>query len=255
LPDSAAADGYPAVMADRSADRTTGDGIAPSGAASPPAASPPAAAPRPLLERRDRGATRAALIEAGRTALLTDGFARLSSRRVADLAGVPVSQIHYHFGSMQQLVLAILADQNERLLERQARMFATSDPLWRQWEQACEFLEADLASGYVRILQEMVAAGWSDSEVAASVRTLLGGWYGLLADVARRDRDELGGLGPFTPEEVSALMGLPFLGAEAMLLLGFTESELPIRSALRKIGDVFRMMERGSDGDGDGPDA
>ena len=38
-------------------------------------------------------------------------------------------------------------------------------------------------------------------------------------------------------------MGLPFLGAESIILLGFTESELPARSALRKLGDVIRTRE------------
>ena len=45
----------------------------------------------------------------------------------------------------------------------------------------------------------MIAAGWSDAEVAAAVRELLGGWYRLLADVARREAERMGGLGPFTP--------------------------------------------------------
>ena len=36
--------------------------------------------------------------------------------------------------------------------------------------------------------------------------------------------------------EVAALMGLPFLGAESVILLGFPESVLPARSALRKLG-------------------
>jgi len=144
-------------------------------------------------------------------------------------------------------VLAVLAAQNERLLERQASMYAGPEPLWRQWERACEFLETDLESGYVRILQELIAAGWSDPELAASVRELLAGWYGLLTEVARREAELTGALGPFTPEETAALMGLPFLGAEAMILLGFTEAELPARSALRKIGDVIRGAEEGRD--------
>lgn len=236
-------DRYPAVMDDRPAGRTPGDGH---GAPT---------TTRPLLERREPGATRAAIVEAGRIALLKDGFARLSGRRVAELAGVPVSQIHYHFGSMQQLVLAILEDQNQRLLARQAALFATPEPLSRQWERACEFLETDLDSGYVRILQEMIAAGWSDPEVAEAVRALLGGWYRLLADVARRESERLGDLGPFTPEEVSALMGIPFMGAEAMILLGFAESELPIRSALRKVGNMFRMLEAGQSTGTGRPDA
>ena len=69
-----------------------------------------------------------------------------------------------------QLILAVLAAENERLLERQRAMFDAPEPLWVRWELACDFLDTDVASGYVRILQEMIAAGWSDAEVAASVR-------------------------------------------------------------------------------------
>ncbi len=199
-------------------------------------------------ERRVRASaeTRARILDAARACLLSDGYANLSTRRVADAADVPLSQIHYYFGSKQELILAVLAAQNERLLDRQAEMFASEEPLWRQWERACDFLEADLESGYVRVLQEMIAAGWSDPLLAASVREQLGGWFRLLADVARREEARRGALGPFTPEEVSALMGLPFLGAEAAILLGFDEAELPSRSALRKIGALLRGLERPS---------
>ncbi len=181
-----------------------------------------------------------AILEAARTCLLADGYARLSTRRVAEAAGVPLSQIHYHFGSKQQLILAVLAAQNERLLERQAQMYAGPEPLWVRWNRACDFLEVDLASGYVRILQEMIAAGWSDPALAREVRQLIGAWHRLLADVARREAERGGNLGSFTPEEIAALMAMPFLGAEAAILLGFSEQELPARSALRKVGEMLR---------------
>ncbi|HET9347458.1 MAG TPA: TetR/AcrR family transcriptional regulator [Candidatus Limnocylindrales bacterium] len=193
--------------------------------------------------RRDGADTRATILAAARSALLQDGYAKLSTRRVADVADVPLSQIHYHFGSKQQLILAVLDAENARLLERQAEMYAGPEPLWRQWERACEFLDADLESGYVRILQEMIAAGWSDPEVAAAVRRMVGGWFGLLAAVAQREGDRVGGLHPFTPAEIAALMGLPFIGAESTILLGFSEAEMPTRSALRKIGVVIRRLE------------
>ncbi len=186
--------------------------------------------------------TRKRILDAARTVLLRDGYAGLSTRRVAELAEVPLSQIHYHFGSKQELILAVLAAENERLLARQRSMYASDEPLWQQWERACDYLEVDLESGYVRILQEMIAAGWSDSTVAASVRELLGSWFGLLADVARREQARGNGLGPFSPEEVAALMGLPFMGAEATILLGFTELALPTRSTLRKVGALLRDL-------------
>jgi AcrR family transcriptional regulator len=175
--------------------------------------------------------------------LLAEGYANLSTRAVAEAAGVPLSQIHYHFRSKRQLILAVLDAENARLLDRQRAMFDRPQPLWVRWELACDFLDADVASGYVRILQEMIAAGWSDAEVAAAVRGMLGGWYSLLADVARRELERGANFGEFTPDEVAALMGTPFLGAEELILLGMTETELPIRSALRKIGRLLRTIE------------
>lgn len=196
-------------------------------------------------ERRDQatGETRSSILAAARATLLAEGYANLSTRRVAEAAGVPLSQIHYHFGSKQQLILAVLEAENARLLERQRALFGGPEPLWQQWERACDYFDEDLRSGYVRILQEMTAAGWSDPEVAAAVRAVQGAWFNLLAEVAEREGHRLGGLGPFTPAEVGALMGLPFLGAESAVLLGFTENAFPARSALRKIGVLIRYLE------------
>lgn len=201
--------------------------------------------PQTRAERRDRATagTHDAILAAARACLLADGYANLSTRRVAEAAGVPLSQIHYHFGSKQRLMLALLEAENARLLARQRTMYGGPEPLWQQWERACDFLEDDLQSGYVRVLQEMSAAGWSDTEVAAAVRDVMSGWYTLLAEVAEREAHRIGGLGSFTPNEVAALMGLPFMGAESAILLGFPESMLPVRSALRKIGQLIRMLE------------
>jgi AcrR family transcriptional regulator len=191
--------------------------------------------------------TRTRILEAAKTSLLQVGYARLSTRVIAETAGVPLSQIHYHFGSRQKLVLELLEQENRRLLGRQAAMFGSDMPLWKQWVQACDYLDDDLESGYVRVLQEMVAAGWSDPEIARSVGQDIRGWFDLLADVARRAQERFGTLAPFTPEEVAALAGLPFLGAETVILLGLDDTVIAARSALRRIGDVLRTLEEGKD--------
>ena len=87
-----------------------------------------AQAPRSRAERRELATadTRAAILAAARDCLLRDGFANLSTRNVAEEAGVPLSQIHYHFGSKRQLILAVLDAENARLLERQRAMFDAS---------------------------------------------------------------------------------------------------------------------------------
>jgi AcrR family transcriptional regulator len=184
--------------------------------------------------------TRERLIEATRECLLSEGHANLSTRRVADRAGVPLSQIHYHFGGRQGLVLALLADQNEQLLARQSTMYGADAPLWQRYEQACAFLKDDLESGYVRMLQEMIAAGWTDAALGAEVTRLLRGWFDLLEQVVVDAADELGDLGPFNPRSIATLVGLAFMGGESMMLLGDTWPD-DVLSALHTIGTLLKL--------------
>jgi AcrR family transcriptional regulator len=187
--------------------------------------------------------TRRRILDAVKVRLLADGFAGMSTRKVAEEAGVPLSQLHYHFGSKGGLIMALFAMENEERLTRQTEMYAQRMPLWQRYEQACDFLEDDLESGYVRVLQELVAAGWSHAEIGAAVRELLGGWIALLIEVAREAERRHGPLGPFTAEELATLLGAAFFGSEALLLLGFERDALPIRSALRRIGVLIRERE------------
>jgi AcrR family transcriptional regulator len=187
--------------------------------------------------------TRLRIIEAARSRLLADGYAGLSTRKVAEEAGVPLSQLHYHFGSKGGLIMALFEMENQQRLTRQIHMYAEDRPLWQRYEQACDFLEDDLESGYVRVLQELVAAGWSNAEIGAAVRELLGGWIALLTEVAREAERRHGPLGPFTAEELATLIASAFFGSEALLLLGFDRDAMPIRSALRRIGVLIRERE------------
>ena len=187
--------------------------------------------------------THTSILDAARSRLLADGYAGLSTRKVAEEAGVPVSQLHYHFGSKQGLILALFEEENRHRLDRQRSMYAEDAPSWQRYEQACDYLEDDLDSGYVRVLQEMVAAGWSNREVCDAVRELLGGWFALLTEVAREADRRHGPLGPFTAEEVATLVASAFFGAEALLLLGFDREMLPIRTALRRVGVLIRQLE------------
>jgi hypothetical protein len=126
-------------------------------------------------------------------------------------------------------------------LERQVEMYADDQPLWKQWEQACDYLDDDLESGYVRVLQEMMAAGWSDPAIATAVRALLEGWFTLLRSVATSALERLGTTGTVDPDHIAVWVGTTFLGAEAILLLGFEDATT--RQALRSVAGIIRSME------------
>jgi AcrR family transcriptional regulator len=184
------------------------------------------------------------LLEAAKKVLRQNGYSGLSTRDVAAAAGVPLSQIHYHFGSKQGLVLALFEYLNAQLIDRQNALF--HDPtlkLSEQWDRACDYLDDDIASGYVRVLQELIAASWVDSEVAKVVRTGLLIWFDLIAELAHKAELELGGVGPFSAREVAALIGSAFIGVESLYLLGGEKKGVPMRAALRRFGDLIRIAE------------
>jgi AcrR family transcriptional regulator len=188
--------------------------------------------------------TNIALLDAAKKVLRQKGYSGLSTRDVAAQAGVPLSQIHYHFGSKQGLILALFEYLNAQLLDRQDVLFGNPAlKLSEQWDQACAYLDDDIASGYVRVLQELIAASWIDAEVAKVIRAGIVGWIELITGLASKAERELGGIGPFSPDELSALVASAFLGAESFYLLGLEKKGSPIRPALRRIGDLIRIME------------
>lgn len=188
--------------------------------------------------------TSAALLEAAKKVLHQKGYAGLSTRDVAAVAGVPLSQIHYHFGSKQGLVLALFEYLNAQLLDRQDALFRDRAlSLSQQWDRACDYLDDDIASGYVRVLQELIAASWADKAVSKTVRAGLMGWVTLITELAAKAEARLGTLGPFQTGDVAALVGSAFIGGESLHLLGLEKQGLPIRGALRKIGDLIRVLE------------
>jgi AcrR family transcriptional regulator len=191
--------------------------------------------------------TSTTILEAAKKVLRQSGQAGLSTREVAKAAGVPLSQIHYHFGSKLGLLLALFDYLNVQLLDRQNAMFRdTSLSLSQRWDKACDYLDEDIASGYVRVLQELIAASWSEPEVAKVVREGGMGWINLLTEVAQRAERELGGLGPFSALEAATLVANAFIGAESLYLLGAEKKGAPVRQALRRFGDLIRTAERDS---------
>jgi AcrR family transcriptional regulator len=188
-------------------------------------------------EKKKKSAnTKAELLQAAH-----DAF---STRRVAEVVGAPMSQIQYHFGSKEGMILALFEEMNARLLARQKDLFESPElSISEQWDQACAFLDEDLNSGYVRILQELVAAGWSNPVIREAVKGGLDGWQELLTQAAERADKELGPFGPFTAQEIASLVSIAFLGAESQILLGRERPEMPVRQALRKVGSLIRTLE------------
>jgi AcrR family transcriptional regulator len=198
------------------------------------------------IDRRSlRGeATRERVLTAARDVLLERGFAQTSTRAVAERADVRLSLVHYHFGSKQRLLVEVLERENEQLLERQRELYATPGSLARKWRIACEFLDEDLRSGYVRVLWELWAAGLADETLAARWRSAMAGWRTLLELVATEWVATVDVQPPLSPRALATLVTNVFQGIEIELLAGVAEEEAPHREVLDALGGVIERWER-----------
>ena len=208
-------------------------------------------APERLDLRRARGDdTRVLILDAARDALARDGYTKTTTRAIAERAGVQLSLVHYHFRTKQQLLAAVLARENELLLERQRALYASPEPLATKWRTACAYLREDLRTGYVRILWELWAIGLADEELAARWRDAIAGWRDLLADVATQwEREHEIDL-PISPRALATLVGNAFLGAEAEILAGVSEEDAPHLEALESCARLIEWAERRNGGAG-----
>jgi AcrR family transcriptional regulator len=78
--------------------------------------------------------SRAALLEAAEQLMLQEGYAAVTSRRVAASAGLKPQLVHYYFRTMDDLFLALFRRRAEQGLERQAQALASPQPLWALWD-------------------------------------------------------------------------------------------------------------------------
>jgi AcrR family transcriptional regulator len=188
-------------------------------------------------------ATRRRIVDAARDILLERGHGGASTRAVADEAGVRLSLVHYHFGGKQGLLLEVLERENELLLKRQQKLYAAPGPLAEKWRTACDFLDEDIRSGYVRVLWELWAAGLADETLAAGWRDAMGAWRRLLESVFAAWAEELEIELPLSPRALSTLLSNLFQGIEIELLAGVPEQDAPHGEVLGALGALIERAE------------
>ncbi|MGB8501748.1 TetR/AcrR family transcriptional regulator [Mycobacterium sp.] len=77
---------------------------------------------------------RTALLDAVERLMLSEGYAAVTSRRVAAEAGVNPGLVYYYFGPMDNLFVEVFRRSAARMLDRQAQALASEQPLWALWD-------------------------------------------------------------------------------------------------------------------------
>jgi TetR/AcrR family transcriptional regulator len=77
---------------------------------------------------------RSVLLDAAEELMLEDGYAAVTSRRVAERAGLKPQLVHYYFRAMDDMFIEVFRRRAKQGLEAQARALDSPQPLWALWE-------------------------------------------------------------------------------------------------------------------------
>lgn len=95
--------------------------------------------------------TRMAMLDATERVLRDEGYAAVSSRRIAQEAGLKQQLVYYYFHTMDELLLATFRRRTERALARLRTTLESDHPLRALWEMISEQSVAGLSGEFMAL--------------------------------------------------------------------------------------------------------
>ena len=138
-----------------------------------------------------RSAAEDALLDAAERLLVDVGYSGITTRRLADEAGLNHGLVHYYFGSIENVLARTLERFTERLIERQRAMYAANMPFIEKWRTAMRYLvEEDVV--YEKVWLELQALGWNNEGLRDRLAAVESEWRAVLTEAFAAPREELG---------------------------------------------------------------
>ncbi len=135
-------------------------------------------------------------MEAAFETLRANGFAATSARRIARTGGFNQALIFYHFGGVNELLLAALDLSSERRLARYSEALISAGDLRQVIDAAARLYREDAETGHTTVLAELFAASLAVPALGVQLTARMEPWIAFTEELMRRflGRVPLGGL-------------------------------------------------------------
>src|SRR5687768_6577100 len=138
-----------------------------------------------------RATAEEALLDAAERLLVEVGHAGITTRRLAEEAGVNHGLVHYYFGSNESLMVRALERFTERLIDRQRALYAADVPFAEKWGTAMRYLIGEDRT-YEKVWFELQALAWNNAELQTHLARVNAEWRAVLTDAFATPHRELG---------------------------------------------------------------
>ncbi|MGH2922123.1 MAG: TetR/AcrR family transcriptional regulator [Gaiellaceae bacterium] len=137
-----------------------------------------------------RSAAEEALLDAAERLLVEVGYAGITTRRLAEEAGVNHGLVHYYFGSNENLLVRALERFTERLIARQQELYAADAPFVEKWRTAMRYLVSEDVT-YEKVWLELQALAWNNADLRERLARVNAEWRAVLTEAFEEPHREL----------------------------------------------------------------
>jgi TetR/AcrR family transcriptional regulator len=162
-----------------------------------------------------------------------DGYAAVSSRKVAERAGLKSLLVYYYFGTMDELFLALYRREEEKFFSAHAKAMASKNPARALWQLSLDESNASITQEFIALANHRKAIRAEIARSTQRFRCLQTAVFTqLLKDHAVSDPDMLAEILPFFIVSTACTL----VGEEAM---GISTSHAAMRSYVERYLDAL----------------
>ncbi len=174
------------------------------------------ARPRSATGKARLSTTKVALVEAAVDVLRAEGFAAATARHLAERAGCNQGLVFYHFGSVNELLLAAMDHVSAERRARYDAAIASVHSPSELIELAVRVFSEDVASGDAALLVEMIAGSVSNPELGTAVKARVEPWSEFATGALRAAFERSPLLGRMGADELADAVVALYLGLELL---------------------------------------
>jgi AcrR family transcriptional regulator len=191
-----------------------------------------------VMAQRDESpaSTKERIVEAAFQTLKVEGFAGTSARAIARRGGFNQALIFYHFGTLNDLLLAVLDKTSAERMSRYRDSIGKATKVDEKIQTATRLYREDLESGHITVISELVAGSLARPDLGPEVVARMEPWIefaeGVITDLLAGSPFE----GTVNPRSLAFAVVALYLGVD---LLSHLDQDKSRAEALFQMAGTF----------------
>ena len=193
--------------------------------------------------------TKTRIIEATIETLKVEGITGASARAIARTGDFNQALIFYHFGSIDDVLVATIEYTSQQRIERYRERLEGIRTLGELAQVAADLHSEDMEEGNLTVLTQLMAGATGDPEMGKRLRTAFDPWIQVVADALTAALDDSPFASMVPMDDAAMAVSALFLGIEQLTHLDPDRAPTTLYTTLQLLAGLLEALIGGDEGD------